>query len=1469
MSNFPTSMREDTGVKGFTQLIRPWNTYLVLIILLVGGLALTDMALPFALSLLIDDVFPSFTEKDTQARGWTSLSILLLSLCAIYVLRNVLFFISRMLCVKVSEEVSFNLRQRLFDHLQQLGMSFYKTNQPGQISSRVMDDTFRIQIFVQEKLPTLLRYTIEFLILMVLLYTVNWKLAVASTFVLPLHLWTYKKFYQPIRDSHHRAQKHLADAHGSIIETFLGAQVVKGFSAEQRESESFLKTIRAGRDTQIRTQRIQFSQKVIADLLVGAGTIFLIGYGAWEVSQGPTVMKVGAFLMFFWYVRMLYPAVLEIISGMGHFSKTSASVDRVFEMLDEPATEIIHDMRTRNKALHFDGSIVFANVSLVFDNQTDVLQNINLVIPEGQHLVITGPSGSGKSSLISLLPRFTKPTTGTISVGGIDISTIRLNDVRGMFSVAFQDAFLFNASIFENLRYARPDATPQEILEACQLTGASNFIQALPNGYETLLGNKGGELSHGQKQRINLARALVRKPQTLIIDETTASIEASKAVRIISDILEHMQGRTVIIVTHDTSIMRLVERVITLGNKTITSDKYVEKSNMKHPSIKSNITHLGTLLLCTFMFFGCSSTAKTTTMLQMEKPISSTGVIFEEDDPVDLVALADAMDAMLAKQATPITFAAPASIEPTEPPSPAEIVDLVETNNQVLCTSVLIELPRLNETELNEVVERLKNLYSLEHQYRAGKDSLDGVLPSSKKDVASLLTLTHKQGDTTKIIRFGLQEFISQPNQLWVEGYAINGGGEFFENPDATLATAYTTSLFSSLETMRSQLSVLDLEKKIIQLSYIDAPSAITMLNGLGITVFTNANEVPDEVNWNALPYVVQIPEPSGADTGLVGASAIKAGNFGLTMVPASAGQLSENTISSPLTQLMVFFDPARPESFSDVKRMITELVDRAARQIFIEGMVLEINEDGIKDIGINWHMLDANNPDLLDVRAGKDNAGAAGDTFNLTLIDVNLERAFTRFNEWWFDVDIRAMVRDGKAEILSRPSILTLNNRQATIRVGEDIPIATSTAGMSNADMLSFNFKYLPTGIMLNIRPRIAENGKEVSMMIDTIVSSAVPGADLTITDATSGITLASAPTIASRRVQTYGIIPNNTPFIIGGLVNKEHHTVQDKVPLLGDLPLIGGLFRANRTTTNKTEVIIVLTPHVLPSSTELLSAMPKDDPRFDDFGNELFRDSYRIRSEDVYDIAFIENNERLTVCREFVQAAVANNFRLATTPAYAPFAHGQFPGESILVTRMIYEIIKRFEVAKIIQPARLAFFESESSEGMNVQFLDVALAKSVNELSIEGFFRDTRDLAMAVVFEEGKDIPTVTTIPCPDRKTWRELVWELNQPSPTGAKRQAVVIQNEKDLTRLRIAVALKHFLELNNGSEALKLGNFQVGKYVLFPDLNPKQVHIIDADVAKYFFQTEHYYRATLQEIREATEALERSIQAFPLR
>ena len=1442
--------KETNGLRSFGQLIRPWSGQVTMVVILVGFLALADMVLPWALSLLVDDVFPALSAKEG---GWELLWIILLSLCAIYVLRNVLFFISRMVSVRVSEQVCFDLRQRLFNHMQQLGMSFYKSNRPGQVSSRVMDDTFRIQTFIQDKLPTLLRYTLEFQILLILLYVVNWKLALASTIVLPLHLWTYKKFYLPIRDSHHRAQKHLAEAHGNLVETFLGAQVVKGFSAESRETESFLQTIRASRDDQIKTQRFQFAQKVVADLLVGVGTILLLGYGAWEVYAGS--MTIGAFLMFFWYVRMLYPAVLEIISGTGHFSRTSASVDRVLEMLDEPVDEISYDMRTRTETLQLVGPIEFHNVSFAFDGEENILQKANLQIDAGEHVVVTGPSGCGKSTFISLLPRFNDPTSGVITIGGHDIKDIRLQDVRDMFGVAFQDAFLFNASIYDNLRYARPSATTLDIIDACKLTGAHSFIELLPNGYDTRIGDKGGELSHGQKQRINLARALVRQPQTLIIDETTASIESEAAIQIIKDILEHMAGRTVIIVTHDPALMQLVHRVLTLEHKTIIGN---DEHPMKHPAAKNTNLGLlaGTILCISGLLGGCSSTTSTG-MLEMERP-TSTGIIIDSEEPVDLEALAIAIDKATSKTIDHVTLAEePVPLEQKEI-TPEEIADLVTETVQTSPVDLYIQLSTINPTEIVELVDLVATRFSTNHGYKSSVATLDGVLPVPPDGVVEVHSIAHKSDGVTKIIRFGYKTYASQPHQLWAQGLQIENG-IVTPNEDVKTAEGFVAESLTTLTQTRENLTIRDLWSEVIQLSYVDAPSAIELLNGFGITTFNKPSELPDKVEWNKLPYVALVPDPASEGTGLVGGS-VAGGAFGLTMVPNTASNLFTNTVASPTTQLIVMFDAAHPEHFSEVKQILDEQIDRPARQIFIEGMVLEINEDGLKDIGIDWNLTDT--PNLFTVDAGKSNAGTDNDSLALSLLDLDLSRPFSNPNSWILDVNLRALIRDGKAEILSRPSVLTLNNRQSTIRVGQDIPIATSTAGINNADMLSFNFKYLPTGIMLNVRPRISENGDEVSMLIDTIVSSTVPGADLEIRDSSDKL-LATAPTISSRRVQTYGRIPNDTPFIIGGLVNKEHHTIHDKVPLLGDLPLIGGLFQSERTTSSKTEVIIVLTPHVLPDNDSILSAMPKDDPRFDSAGNDLFRDSYRIKQDDVFDLTFLEKNEPLQHYRALAENAIKNNYQLKSNPAFARFADNHFPGESILVTRMVYEITKRLDLAEAIPASRIAIFGTEQNGGMGVEFIERVLANSSGSRDANKFFLKNQGTAIAISFADGQAVPGVQTVVCEDRSAWKDLVWTLNQDTPAGNARHTIVLHDAEDLIRLRRAIALKHLVELNNGAKSLALDQFHVGQYIMVPDIDPKQVHIIDEDVAKYFYQTEHYYGATIQAIEQGLDQLEEAI------
>ncbi|MCC5824453.1 MAG: ABC transporter ATP-binding protein/permease [Phycisphaerales bacterium] len=550
-------------------LLRPHSSRMGVVLLLLLGLVIIDLAPPYAIKLLIDDVFADSELAQSMGGRGQLLALILIALLVSYIVRNSLFFASKMLALRTSEDVCFSLRKRLFDHLQQMSLRYYNANQPGRVGARVMDDTYKIQNFIQDKFPVLVLNLIKLQVLVVVLCVVNLRLAIAALAILPLQYVTSRYFRVPIRRSHSEAQENLSLAYGSLVEKFLGMEVVKGFSGERRESEIFNKAIDRSRQSQIRSQRYHFAQKVTADLLVGLGTILLIAYGAFEVIKGR--MQGGEFMMFFGFVMMLYPAVLAIISDAGHLSKATASVGRVCEMLDEPIQEA-GAADDEDAAVISSGSIEFRDVGFAFDETGPVLSGINLAIRSGERVAIVGPSGAGKSTTIKLLPRFIRPTTGQVLIDGTDTEDIPVPAIRRSIGMAFQEVFLFNASIFENLRYAREDATLEEVRAACRLTGIDHVIERLPKGYETRLSDYGAELSRGEKQRLTLARATLKNSRILILDEATASIDPQSSYVIMSAIFEKMADRTIVVVTHDTRLLDLVDRVIGIRDGSIFFD---------------------------------------------------------------------------------------------------------------------------------------------------------------------------------------------------------------------------------------------------------------------------------------------------------------------------------------------------------------------------------------------------------------------------------------------------------------------------------------------------------------------------------------------------------------------------------------------------------------------------------------------------------------------------------------------------------------------------------------------------------------------------------------------------------------------------------------------------------------------------------------------------------------------------------
>ena len=595
-----------------------------------------------------------------------------------------------------------------------------------------------------------------------------------------------------------------------------------------------------------------------------------------------------------------------------------------------------------------------------------------------------------------------------------------------------------------------------------------------------------------------------------------------------------------------------------------------------------------------------------------------------------------------------------------------------------------------------------------------------------------------------------------------------------------------------------------------------------------------------------------------------------RAGKLQLSVTPDIGGKdLPEVTTSDAQQRLLVIYDPGDLESLYGLKNMLTEHIDVPARQIVIECMVIEVIENKLKELGLSFSRLQLRQGGQLNLTF-EDAAGPGGDVirpFTFTFDDAVQGPQLKEFR-----ATLRALLRDGAAEILSKPSVLALNNHQARIRVGREIPILSSVITTRTTNL---QIEYFPVGIVLNIKPRIGYDDAEVSLQVEAIVSSEDPDDRLTAADpSTPGQTIDLAPFVNTRIVQTYARVTNGTPFIIGGLVAREKRETQDRVPFLSKIPLIGRLFTSREARHVRSEVIIVLTPHIVPQHIQNFSyIVPKDSDIFDSMESQLFRSAYRLRGGDVFDLRFLYESSVLTRMRERVAQAIAVQPSLVDDPVVGQFTKDSVPGEAVLVRRQLYEIIRRLELHTKIETRQLIFFKSakDRATGFGVAFLGKELQ------AIEaGFFSksvDKSDKALALLFDRpvpggtaGLYSKPVAQVEIKDigkgkarAQEAKRILYELNR-----GQQQAIVISSEDDLTRLKIALIIKELIEINSPREALRLKNFQVGRHLLFPGF-PKTDHgerqrkfyLVDDVVAQCFYQTEFYYAAFRDEFNETLE------------
>ncbi|MGP1309537.1 MAG: type II secretion system protein GspD [Phycisphaerales bacterium] len=878
-----------------------------------------------------------------------------------------------------------------------------------------------------------------------------------------------------------------------------------------------------------------------------------------------------------------------------------------------------------------------------------------------------------------------------------------------------------------------------------------------------------------------------------------------------------------------------------------------------------------TLAVSAVMLTACVSVTRTARSTAFEEPKVSAGVVAENDEAAKLAEAVAQLErqrrsdavlrASMARRTPQMTverrgdgvFGGPSLDEMAE-----------EHKDWPGAAGRTVPLGKLSETEVVDLLEVLALRFQSEFGYTQAAAQIADFLPPADP-LEPAIVLARNSAEGLRIVRLSHRWFVSQGGQLLAHAMIL-GPDEFTPNSDVDQVEAWTQEALAASADMKSRLTLGDLEAQVVQLSYVDADVATKALKSLGVRVLSDT-ELADlaEIEFERLPLVIKMPSPEAGSMTLVNPDGARAQLInGLFTVPISSRRMDTDTVAGPSSQLLVLFHPAHPEQHSRVLRLLEDLIDVAARQVFIEGMVIEIGDEGLKELGVEWQFQDG--------------------SFNLLLGTLSPQRAAqtldavfdTRLNlpsEW--AVRLKALVTERKAEILSRPSVVTLDNRQATIRVGTDIPVATSQEGLgAGSSKIAFDFKYIPTGILLNVRPRIDAESDEISLQIDTTVSSPIPGQDLELVDE-DGRVLASAPTIASRQVQTYARIPNNTPLIIGGLVSRQEDFVKQKVPLLGDLPLVGPLFQSQRWEESKREVIIVLTPYVLPENASVSRMRPRSEETFDIRGYTLHRDLHRLREAEVFDLRFLTTNDRLVEAKRQVNELVRSNFRYASVEPFSAFTGDSIPGEHILVERMMYEVIKNLSLADPIDVERIIYFAEEPSTGYAVRFLRQLLVEYGEETGdLNSFFEHNPGSALAFryyfdrhVTDPGllgtERIPEVSVVDCADRAEWRRLLWEMNQPDEQGRETATVLLQAPEDLVRLRRAIVLKRMALLNGGTAQQRLTHFDVGTMLQIPDINATDIQVLDSDVAKHFFHTEHYYSATIERIEESLEALSEAL------
>jgi ATP-binding cassette, subfamily B, bacterial len=530
----------------------------VSMLLLVG----VQLLIPWIVRILITAI----TVPTTEQASLDLVGQLTLLALAIYVARAGLQFLRSYMAHVAGWGVVADLRLHIYEHLQRLTLRFYEDKQTGQLMSRVVNDSELFEQLISHAVPEVFVNLLTLIGVSAVLFTLNWQLMLLSLVPIPLVVLSLQVYARYVRPAFRERQRVLGDLNAMLNDNLSGIREIKAFTREETEKERISLGIERYRASLLKALRLMATFQPFVEFTSSLGLLVVIYFGGQLAFQH--VLPVADLVAFFLYLEMFYQPVRNLSNAWEQVQNALAGADRVGELLQEEP-----EVRSRPNAHTLDtrarGNICLHDVSFQYAQGDVVLEHVSLDIPAQQVVALVGPTGVGKSTLVSLIPRFYDVSCGSITLDGCDVRDLMLESLRQQISIVLQDVFLFHGTVRENILFGRLDATEHDLIAAAKVANAHDFIMALSEGYDTMIGERGIKLSGGQKQRLSIARAVLKDAPILILDEATSSVDTETELLIQQALERLIVGKTTIIIAHRLSTIRKADKIVVLEDRGI------------------------------------------------------------------------------------------------------------------------------------------------------------------------------------------------------------------------------------------------------------------------------------------------------------------------------------------------------------------------------------------------------------------------------------------------------------------------------------------------------------------------------------------------------------------------------------------------------------------------------------------------------------------------------------------------------------------------------------------------------------------------------------------------------------------------------------------------------------------------------------------------------------------------------------